>query len=73
MKLYNQDATCVKCGSSDINSHLIEKGNYRGFQKGYCKKEVISRTCQCCHYQWDERPLDQMTSKEVEVLSKGPL
>ncbi len=45
MDKYNPESKCPKCGGDLVST------TYRG--------NHIERTCQRCHYEWYEKPLDE--------------
>ena len=62
MKPFDRNSSCPKCGSIDIRSNWFPHDDNRWLHhtipaaKEKC--EHIRRTCERCHYMWNEAPLD---------------
>jgi len=69
MDKYNPESKCIKCGNDNISSRFIAEGTWYSIDdKGHTKRshaerDMIERHCRNCHYEWQERPLDE--SKET--------
>lgn len=56
---YSKNAVCPKCRSKRIRSAFWAEGEgpiHCDFQRK--DQDRITRTCENCHYDWDETPLD---------------
>jgi hypothetical protein len=71
MLLFNEGATCRKCGGADVHACYFKEGENIGFSERrerempWVTAPFISRRCERCRHTWRERPLDQATELEV--------
>ncbi len=67
MKIFNEVATCPKCGFGNINAHYCKGASIHSFDhiaRSIPTREHIVRTCLRCDFSWFERPLDSVGAKE---------
>lgn len=64
MRHYNEKATCEKCGGAEMRDNFKAKGEHqfgdRAERQGssISKRDSIERTCQRCHFAWEELPIE---------------
>lgn len=62
MKEFEEKSYCPKCGSENIGSAWFPHDDSRWLHHiipaAKEKREHIRRTCERCHYMWNEAPLD---------------
>jgi len=59
METYKHSRKCPKCGQSYINDVFYKEGErYCDNFFKYSNEDIIRRTCQNCHYSWNEKALE---------------
>jgi len=77
MLLFDEHATCRKCGSQDVFAIYVkadERLDYNDRREGessWSKTSHILRRCERCRHTWRERPLDQATELEIAQRAAG--
>jgi DNA-directed RNA polymerase subunit M/transcription elongation factor TFIIS len=63
LPVYDSKATCPKCGNSAVRTNFHSDRDRRWFGSPCygIDESHIDRTCERCHYQWQEAPLDTLT------------
>lgn len=55
---YSPNATCPKCGHTEIRTIYTEADNCVEERCSICDQEHLLRSCDRCHYSWPEATID---------------